>query len=89
MYNIIWFIAFISAKKYGAKEMQNILSTNINNFTSSFLDVLKNYGGLFIVLGAFILVIVILGIINSNVQKKRGENVKRKRKSTMILPDVK
>ena len=89
MYNIIWFIAFISAKKYGAKEMQNILSTNINNFTSSFLDVLKNYGGLFIVLGAFILVIVILGIINSNVQKKRGEKGKRKRKSTKILPDVK
>ncbi len=79
------------AKNNGAKDMNLInIASYILPYISSFTEVLVNYGGLFIVFGAFLLVIIILSIIHGGVKKKRGQSKAKKSKSTVkIVPDAK
>ncbi len=67
----------------------NILSTYLTPHLSSFTDILVNYGGLFIVMGAFIVIITVLSIIYGQVKKKRGQTKQKRGRRMKVLPDVK
>lgn len=68
----------------------NIFSAQIFPYVSSIAKVFAKYGGLFIVLVSFLVVIITLLIAYGAVKKKRGESKKKgARKTVKTLPDVK